>query len=65
MEYNLAYALNYAFFGIWGISVIYALIKLRKMPFASNVTALWAAVILFIPFIGAASFLLMTGKRHA
>lgn len=65
MEYNFAYVLNYTFFGVWGVSLIYALIKLRKMAFESNVTAIWTAVILFIPFIGAAAFLLMAGKRRA
>jgi hypothetical protein len=35
------------------------------MAFESNVTAIWAAVILFLPFIGVVAFLLVSGKQYA
>lgn len=63
MENNLAYILNYIFFIVWLLSVVYALSRLRKTTANANVVAIWAAVILFLPFIGVAAFLLVAGRQ--
>lgn len=65
MQIGLVYALNYALVIAWGISVAYSLIKLRNMAMNSTARAIWVAVIVIAPFIGALAFLVVSGKPQA
>jgi Na+-transporting NADH:ubiquinone oxidoreductase subunit NqrE len=63
MEY-ITYVLNYFVIIAWGISIIYALVKLRNMPINQSVRAIWAAMIVFVPVIGVIAFILITSKQQ-
>ena len=54
---------NYILAAVWLGSVLLCLIWLRRSPAIGAERALWAAVILLVPFLGALAYLLVGRTR--
>lgn len=52
---------NFVTLIIWIALATFAFIKLRRAKINSIVTFLWTMLILFVPVLGAASFLIVSG----
>jgi hypothetical protein len=62
---NYDYIINYIIVIPWVVSLMYCLFKLRKLDVNPTARAVWAAVILFFPYLGAIAFLFITGgQKH-
>ena len=57
--YLLVMLLNLSLFIVWLVAAIYALFKLRKADLPEAARAIWAAVIVLIPILGALAFLIV------
>jgi hypothetical protein len=65
MDFNYVYALNYIIAIAWVLSIVYSLVKLRKMEMDPTSRAIWGAVIVLVPFIGAIAFLITMRGQEA
>ena len=62
--YLLVILLNLLPFIVWPVASIYALFKLRRAHLPEVARAIWAAVIVLIPILGALAFLIVRpGKQ--
>lgn len=65
MDARIVFILNFLIAVLWAVSLTYSLLKLQKSDANATARAVWAAVIVFAPFLGAIVFLLVTGARKA
>lgn len=56
---------NLALFAAWVALAVYALLRLRRAQLDSAPHAVWAALIVLVPLLGALAFLLASPGRRA
>jgi hypothetical protein len=66
---NLGYLLdqlfNFLLVGGWLLAVVYTLLHLRRQELDDTARAIWVAIILLIPVIGALAYLIVQPGRRA
>lgn len=66
LGYLLVQLFNFGLVGGWLIAAILALIVLRRQDLPETARAIWAALILLVPLLGALAFLIVRpGKRSS
>ncbi len=55
----IAHLINIGFLVGWPLLSLFALVGLRRRPMSSTAKALWAGIILIVPFLGALAFWLV------
>lgn len=60
-----AQLVNLGLLAAWVALALYALLRLRRAPLPATAQAIWAAVIVLVPLLGALAFLLAGPGRRA
>ncbi len=64
MDITVAAMFNYIVVILWFLSIIFSMWKLRNIPANETSKAIWAGIILLVPFLGAAAFLFISNAKQ-